>query len=394
MIARQAAEKLLQLSRQMKSLAVVGPRQSGKTTLCRHCFPEKPYVSLENPANLRFALEDPQRFLARYPEGAIFDEVQRAPEIFSWLQGVLDERPEAKGRFVLSGSNNFLMLEKITQTLAGRVGYLDLLPFSLAEAPPHSTGLNGDLDFVLWQGRYPPIVADGVDAHDWLAAYVRTYVERDVRQIRNVQNLQLFNKLLALCAARIGTPFNASNLCIELGVSRATLDEWLSVLQASYILWLLPPYHNNFNKRILKTPKIYFYDTGLAAYLLDIENPRAMSLSPFRGPLFENLVLTELLKSRLNRGLRPNLFFWQDSNGREVDVLLQSAKGLCPIEIKSGQTPQNDFFKNIHYLNQLAQTTGGAVLYGGDESYEKAQGHHLLSWRSLADFTVEKVMGE
>ncbi len=394
MITRQAAEKVLQLSRQMKAVAVVGPRQSGKTTLCRHCFPEKPYVSLENPANLRFALEDPQRFLARYSEGAIFDEVQRAPEIFSWLQGILDEKPEAKGRFVLSGSNNFLLLEKITQTLAGRVGYLDLLPFSLAEARPPAEGPGSDLDSILWQGRYPPIVADGVDAHDWLGAYIRTYVERDVRQIRNVQNLQIFSKLLALCAARIGTPFNASNLCIELGVSRATLDDWLSILQASYIVWLLPPHHANFNKRILKTPKIYFYDTGLAAYLLDIASPRALSISPFRGPLFENFVLTELLKTRFNRGLRSNLFFWQDSNGREVDVLLQSAKGLFPIEIKSGQTPQSDFFKNIRYLNELTQTTGGAVLYGGDESYERANGHHLLSWRSLADFSVERIMGE
>jgi predicted AAA+ superfamily ATPase len=385
MIVRQAAEKVLQLSRQMKAVAIVGPRQSGKTTLCRLCFPEKPYVSLENPANLRFAQEDPQRFLERYPNGAIFDEVQRVPEIFSWLQGILDEKPEAKGRFILSGSNNFLLLEKITQTLAGRVGYLDLLPFSLAEATPPLAGPGSDLDSILWQGRYPPIVADGVDAQDWLASYIRTYVERDVRQIRNIQNLQLFNKLLVLCAARIGTPFNASNLCIELGVSRATLEDWLSILQASYIIWLMPPYHANFNKRILKTPKIYFHDTGLAAYLLDIASPQILSISPFRGPLFENFVLTELLKNRFNHGLRSNLFFWQDSNGREVDLLLQSAKGPFPIEIKSGHTPQNEFFKNIRYLNKLTQTSRGAVLYGGDESYEREAGLHLLSWRFLAE---------
>lgn len=378
MVERQATQKLLELAAQMKSVAVVGPRQSGKTTLCRHCFPEKPYVSLENPAQLRFALEDPQRFLAQFPDGAILDEIQRAPELFSWLQGILDEAPEKKGRFVLSGSNNFLLLEKITQTLAGRIGYLDLLPFSLQEFPQRE-----GLDDAIFRGGYPPILADGIDPDNWFAAYARTYVERDVRQIRNLQNLQQFSKLLALCAARIGTVLNINSLSIELGIDRRTLDEWLGILQASYIVWLLPPFHENFNKRILKSPKIYFYDTGLAAYLLDIRSARQLSNSPFRGNLFENFVLNELLKNRFNRGRRANLFFWQDSNGREVDCLIQNGSEVFPVEIKSGQTPTSEYFKNIKYWNALSNWAGGAAIFGGDGNREQGEKTYLLGWRVL-----------
>lgn len=380
MILRHATEKLLQLARQMKSVAVVGPRQSGKTTLCRYCFPDKPYVSLENPADLQFALDDPQRFLQQYPEGAILDEVQRAPHLFSWLQGVLDTAPDKKGHFILSGSNNFLLLEKITQTLAGRVGYLDLLPLSLHEFPNRH-----NLDETLFQGGYPGILADRIDPENWFPAYTRTYVERDVRQIRNVQNLQQFSKLLALCAARVGTVLNVHNLSIELGVDRRTIDEWIGILQASYIIWLLPPYHRNFNKRILKSPKIYFYDTGLASYLLDIRTPAQLALSSYRGALFESFVLTELLKYRFNEGRRSNLYFWQDSNGREIDCLIQNGENVFPVEIKSGQTPGSQYFKNIIYWNELARQEGGAVVYGGDLTREQSTQTFLLGWRSLAD---------
>lgn len=266
MIERIAAKKILSLVQQFKAVAIIGPRQSGKTTLSRAYFPEKPYVSLENPENCRFAQEDPKGFLATYPNGAILDEIQRVPELLSWLQQRLDEETRP-GTFVLTGSNNFLLLEKITQSLAGRVAYLDLLPLSQAALSPPP---GASLDEQLFLGGYPPVRAHGISPQDWFPAYVRTYVERDVRQIKNLSNLLLFAKFLSLCAGRVGQLLNQSSLANELGVDVKTVQSWLGILQASYIIHLLPPYFRSFNKRVIKSPKLYFYDTGLACYLLRI----------------------------------------------------------------------------------------------------------------------------
>ncbi|MEI6411357.1 MAG: ATP-binding protein, partial [Bacteroidota bacterium] len=336
MIYRQSEEKLRQLATHFKAVAIIGPRQSGKTTLARKCFPDKPYVSLETPSDRNLAIEDPIQFLKRYPNGAILDEIQRTPELFSWLQQNLDEDPR-KGKFILTGSNNFLLLEKVTQSLAGRVAFIEQLPFSLPELRDVPNALD-DLNTLMWKGAYPPIQADGIPPTDWYPSYIRTYVERDVRQIKNIENLLLFERMLSLCAGRIGQELNFSNLSIEVGVDHKTIQSWLGILQASYLIWLLPPYFKNFNKRIVKTPKLYFYDTGLACSLLGIRAPELLGEHPYRGAIFENFILKELLKQRFNQGQRSNMYFWRESSGKEIDVLIDEGLHINPVEIKSGYT--------------------------------------------------------
>ena len=384
MISRIAGKKAQQLAKQFKAIAIMGPRQSGKTTLSRMCFPDKPYVSLETPQNRSFALEDPAGFLATYPDGAILDEIQRAPELLSWLQQRLDEETR-KGTFVLTGSNNLLLLEKITQSLAGRVAYLDLLPFSIAELGqiPHALDT---LNKRLFQGAYPPIQAEGIDPQDWFPTYVRTYIERDVRQIKNIDNLLMFEKMLSLCAGRAGQLLNYSNLANEVGVDHKTIQSWIGILQASYIIHLLPPYYKNFNKRVIKTPKLYFYDTGLLCYLLRISSPDELVQHAYRGAIFENFILNELLKNRFNQGKQSNLYFWRDRSGNEIDVVVDNGQSVIPIEIKSGQTIHSGFFKNIRSWNKLAENKGGLLLYAGDEEQIRSDGIEIQSWKKVKDF--------
>lgn len=384
MIKRQAAQKVKQLSSQFKSIAIIGPRQSGKTTLSKMCFPDKPYVSLETPADRNFALEDPINFLKKYPDGAIIDEVQRAPEILSYLQQNLDE-DSRRGKFVLTGSNNILLLEKITQTLAGRVAYIDLLPFSISELAEVPKALES-LETVIFHGGYPPVQAEGIPPSDWFPAYIRTYVERDVRQIRNIENLLAFEHLLSLCAGRAGQQLNYSNLSNELGIDVKTVQAWIGVLQASFIVYLLPPYFKNFNKRIVKSPKLYFYDTGLACHLLRIQNAELLFQHPYRGALFENFIINELMKNRLNRGERSNLYFWKDSSGNEIDVLIDEGLNLRPIELKAGATISKAFFKNLLFWQKLTGKEGGTVLYGGDDFQVRSNEIEVRSWREVADF--------
>lgn len=382
MIPRQAAAKICALATQFKAVAIIGPRQSGKTTLSRACFPDKPYASLETPQTRRFALDDPQGFLAAYPDGAILDEIQRAPELLSWLQQRLDEDGR-KGLFVLTGSHNFLLLEHITQSLAGRVAYLDLLPLAFSEWRP-TLGSLPALDEVLHKGGYPSILAESVDPQDWFAAYVRTYVERDVRQIKNLGNLLAFERLLALCAGRVGQLVNASHLANELGVDVKTVQSWLGILQASYIVHLLPPYFQNFNKRVVKTPKLYFYDTGLAAYLLRIRDEETLYHHPLRGALFENFIINELLKNRVNQGQRSNLYFWRDQGGHELDLLIDEGTRIIPVEIKSSQTISPAFFKGLHYWRRLTGTeVPGRIYYGGDSDQQRSNGDQVRSWQHL-----------
>jgi len=379
MIEREAHKKVHSLLGLFKAIAITGPRQSGKTTLSKQCAPDKPYVSLENPVERNFAIEDPVGFLKRFPDGAILDEVQRAPEILSFLQEILDNT-ETKGMFILTGSNNFLLLDSISQSLAGRVAYLELLPFSHEEIKNQYVN---QLDDVILKGGYPLIHTEEMPVSDWFSAYVRTYVERDVRQVKNIGNLLVFDKFLYLCANRTGQLLNYSNLSIELGVDHKTVQSWIGILQASYIIFLLPPYYNNYNKRILKSPKLYFCDTGLACYLLNIRDKESLTNHPFRGSLFENYVVLELLKQRYNDGARSNLFFWRDNSGHEIDILIDQANQVIPVEVKSGATIQKDYFKNLSFFKKIAETNESFVVYGGDESQKRILGQ-VLAWDDLS----------
>ena len=318
-----------------------------------------------------------------YDDGAIFDEIQQVPELLSWLQQVLDEQEE-RGKYILTGSNNFLLIEKITQTLAGRVAYIDLLPFSTAEIAELPDGLQ-NLDRLLFKGGYPSVQAEGIAPQDWFPAYVRTYIERDVRQIKNIDNMLAFEKLLALCAGRIGQLLNFSNLGVEAGVDSKTVQSWIGILQASYIIRLLPPYFKNFNKRIVKTPKLYFLDPGLACYLLGIKDADMLATHPLRGALFENFIVTELLKNRFNAGQRSNLYFWRDQSGHEIDVLVDEGSRLVPVEIKSGQTITSDYFKSLRYWKKLTETKDGYIFFGGDIGQKRSDGIFVKSWRDVCD---------
>jgi predicted AAA+ superfamily ATPase len=382
MIRRQAEEKIKNLATNFKAVIIMGPRQSGKTTLSQMCFPEKKYVTLENPANRSFAIDDPEAFLDQHQDGAIFDEIQRTPELLSYLQERLD-KDDRKGRFILTGSNNLLLLEKITQTLAGRAAYVQLLPFAVSEL---SSDDLLDNDEILWKGGYPPIQADNIHPEDWFSGYVRTYIERDVRQIRNVENLLIFERFLSLCAGRVGQLLNYSNLAIEVGVDAKTIQSWMGVLQASYIIHLLPPFYKNFNKRILKSPKLYFYDTGLVSYLLRITDPKLLAQHPFRGALFENFIVSELIKNRYNQGKRSNLYYWRDNSGNEIDVIIDKDNMLLPVEIKSGKTITQDYFKGLKFWQKLTKNQGGLILYGGNVAQKRSFGIAVHSWRTVYKF--------
>jgi predicted AAA+ superfamily ATPase len=389
MIERLLQPRLLDLATRYPVLTLTGPRQSGKTTLSRMAFPDRPYVSLENPGQREFAQEDPVAFLARYQDGAIIDEVQRVPQIFSYLQGMVDEDPRP-GRFLLTGSQNLALVNAVTQSLAGRTTLTELLPLSLKEvrrfpAPPD------DLDTLLWQGGYPRIYERGLPAHEWLTDYVATYVERDVRQLVNVGDLLLFQTFLRLCAGRTGQILNLSSLANDCGIAQPTARSWLSVLEASYIVFRLPPFFANFGKRLIKSPKLYFYDTGLAATLLNIENPAQLESHPLRGALFETWTVAEIAKAHLHRGRRPRLSFYRDSGGLEIDLILEQGTDLTLVEIKSARTPSGQYFNAIERL--AASLEGQAaprianriVVYAGDESQQRSRGE-LLSWRDLDAF--------
>lgn len=375
LLTRTAEKELRTLAGQFKAVAVVGPRQSGKTTLVRMAFPDKAYVSLENPDTRRFAIEDPRGFIAGYPDGAILDEIQRTPDIFSYLQQVLDEN-KGNGRFIITGSNNFLLQENISQSLAGRVGYLYLLPLSINELPKHKLSVNEQIH----KGFYPAMYEQEgqTEVGKYYLNYIRTYIERDVRLIRNVTDLYTFEHFLRLCAGRTGQLLNMNSLAVETGVDNKTIGAWLSVLEASFVVFRLQPYHKNYNKRIVKMPKLYFYDTGVASALLGIENPDQLALHPFRGGLFENMIIVDFLKSRYNKGKPNNLYFWRDSLGTEIDLLVEKANSLLPIEIKSGQTITDDYFKSMSAWLRISGMEKGWVIYAGDEKQVRSNGITVL----------------
>lgn len=381
MLHRQLAATLDRLAQSFPVIAITGPRQSGKTTLARAQFASKPYVSLEDPIERAFAEEDPRGFLARFPQGAIFDEAQRWPDLFSHLQGMVDENREA-GRFVLTGSQQFGLLAGVTQSLAGRVGMTRLLPLAGAELAGVADGTLA-LDALLWRGGYPVLHTQAVTPGDWFASYVATYLERDVRQVLKVQDLGVFQRFLRLCAGRTGQLLNLSALAGEAGITHTTARAWMSVLESSDVVYLLPPYHRNFGKRLVKAPKLYFVDTGLACWLLGIREPGMLSLHPMRGALFENWVVTEHLKQRYNQGQPADLFFWRDNNGVEADLLYETPSGLIQtVEIKSGQTPTSDYIragqKSARFVTEAVATP--RLIYGGDTSFLRS-GVDVVSWR-------------
>lgn len=384
-IEREATKELLQLSKTYRAVVITGPRQSGKTTLVRSVFPNKTYVNLENPDYRNFAISDPRGFLDTYSQGAILDEIQRVPELFSYLQQCLDETNE-RGFFILTGSNNFLLQEQISQSLAGRVGYLFLLPLSITELKK-SGQLIGSIDDMLLRGGYPELYNQPqIISTKYYSNYILTYLERDVRQLKNISNSNTFERFLRLVAGRVGQLLNMNSLAVEVGVDNKTIAAWLSVLEASFVVFRLYPYHKNFNKRLVKMPKLYFYDVAIATRLLGIEDKKQLSLHPFRGALFENLIILELLKHRFNLGESSNLYFWRDHTGNEIDVIMEKGGELVPIELKSGKTVTSQFFKGLTFWQKLTKIENGVIVYGGDVTQNRSNGIKIASWKVTEDY--------
>lgn len=390
MINRTAEKTVHELAKGFPVVVINGPRQSGKTTLARLSFPQKAYVSLEDPDERAFAEADPRAFFKRFPDGAILDEVQRCPDLFSYLQSRVDNDGRM-GLFVLTGSQQFNLISRITQSLAGRAGMVQLLPLSISELNT-ALKLPDGAETLFIQGMYPPVHTREVQPRKWYANYVMTYIERDLRQLISIKELAVFQRFLKMCAARTGQLLNLSTLGADCGISHNTAKAWISVLEASYIVFLLKPHYRNFNKRLVKMPKLYFYDTGLAAYLLGIHTPEQASVNAMRGPLFETFIISELMKMQLNKGLPSNLYFWRSNAGDEIDVIIEENRTLLPIEIKSGQTISEDFFKGHVRWQKIAgnESSKGIVIYAGDQSYERQEGH-VIAWKDIG--LVEKILG-
>ena len=380
MIYRDATNTILRLLKGFPVVTITGPRQSGKTTLAKNIFAGKQYVTLEDPDTRLRATSDPRSFLRTISDGAVIDEIQRCPELLSYLQGYVDADGRM-GLFILTGSQQFGLVSGITQSLAGRSGFVELLPFSIAELRA-ANALPDDLNSFLYHGGYPPLYHRAVTPHDWLSAYVSSYVERDVRQVLAIQDLNTFQRFVRLCAGRSGQLLNVSSLATDCGITHTTAKAWISVLEASYILFLLHPHHANFNKRLIKSPKMYFHDVGLMAWLLGIESAKQIDTHPLRGALFETAMVSELKKTILNHGKSDRLFFWRDSNGNEVDVIIETGDLLLPVEIKSGATINRDFFSGLTKWHALAKERSSepVLMYGGSDSFTH-QGVRVLSWR-------------
>lgn len=382
LINRQLKDEIIRLVEFYPVICVTGPRQSGKTTLCKNIFPEYSYFNLEDPMILATVRQDPKAFLDSNGRNMIIDEAHNFPELFSWIQASVDN--DASRRFILSGSSNFLLLQNITQSLAGRAAIVTLLPLSLQELSdrePLST------DELLLKGGYPALWAnEGFPRETFFQNYYATYIERDVRQIVNVKDLSLFQKFIGLCAGRIGCQFNASALSNEVGVSSVSISHWLSVLEASYIVYQLQPYYENIGKRLVKAPKLYFYDVGLACYLLGIENASQLSRHPLRGSIFENLVLNQAIMNSYNKGVRPNFFYYRDKSQNEVDVIKKNGEEISAFEIKSSQTFVKEYFKSIDYLKKIFgdRLTRSAIIYDGSAEIDTPE-HGLYNFRSLVD---------
>lgn len=364
LVKREISSHIRKLAKQLPVVTITGPRQSGKTTLAKEVFKNKPYFNLEIPDIREFALTDPRGFLSNIPNGAIIDEIQRAPNLTSYIQGIVDEK-KVNGMFILTGSQQLAVSNTISQSLAGRTALVKLLPFSLQEVTKNYK--KTELNDLLYGGFYPRIYEQKLDPTQTMADYFETYVERDLRQLAQIKNLNLFQKFVKLCAGRAGQILNLNNLASDLGISHTTAREWLTLLEASYVVFLLQPYHANIKRRLIKSPKLYFYDVGLISYLLGIENKNQIATHPLRGHLFENMIVIELLKNRYNKGKSNNLNFYRDSNGNEVDILYSIKNKILPIEIKAGETFTSDYLKGINLFNKNFPTlsSDGAVIYAG-----------------------------
>ena len=399
MIQRTLAGKLKAVAKQFPVLTLTGPRQSGKTTLVRTVFEEYAYQSLELPDQRQFALEDPRGFLDQFDGPVVLDEVQRAPDLFSYIQALVDEHRDWTGRFVLTGSQNFLLLQSISQSLAGRCAVLHLLPFSQAEllerrpveldrlgraAPKKQGPPAAGLLETMFTGFYPRIHDKDLSPRDWLASYYQTYIERDVRNVLNVGDTETFGRFVRLCAGRSGQLVNLSGLASDCGVSHTTAKRWLSVLESSFIVTLLRPHHRNFGKRLIKSPKLYFLDTGLLCYLLQIRSPEELVHRAERGAVFESFVVSELYKNFAHRGEQASLSFWRDAAGHEVDLLIEEGTSLIPLEVKSAQTVASDFFDNLNYWRAVSgdETAPAALVYGGETAFKRS-GVFVYPWYSL-----------
>jgi len=382
MIKRAISEKLKYLASKFPVVSIVGPRQSGKTTLVKSVFPEMHYASLEDLDLREFAIKDPRGFLATYKKGVIIDEIQRAPQLFSYIQTAVDKINKNK-LFILTGSQNFLVQENISQSLAGRTAILKLLPFSVSELKNTSHKLRAVEDY-LFKGFYPRLYDKKISPMDWYPNYIQAYIERDVRMIKNISNLNVFQKFVKLCAGRAGQILNLSSLGNDCGVTHNTAKAWISILEASYIIFLLKPYYKNFNKRLVKMPKLYFYDTGLICSLLDIHNKRQLETHYLKGGLFESFVISEIMKYQLNKGLEPRCYYWRDKTGKEIDCIAETSDSLLQIEIKSSKTIAGDFFDNFKYWTKLVrqERRKSYLIYSGDENQKRSLAE-VIGWRDI-----------
>ena len=378
MIERTLAAKAIALSEKFQVITLTGPRQSGKTTLVRAVFPTLPYVSLEEPDIRLIALTDPRGFLSNYPTGAILDEIQNTPDLFSYIQRLVDEDRQIK--FILTGSSNFLLMEKISQTLAGRTAVLHLLPFSFTELPPTVQ----EYESLIFKGQYPRIYDRDIAPTDFYPSYIQTYVERDVRLMKNIGDINTFIQFTRLCAGRTGQLLNYTSLANDAGISPNTAKTWISILESSYIVYRLQPYYHNFAKRLVKSPKLYFYDTGVACSLLGIRDETQVNLHYLKGALFKNMILNEFIKRSFHRGENRQPYFWQDNHGKEIDCILVDGEKITPVEIKSAKTMSASFFDNLKYWRPLASLPEdqGYVVYGGGQSMQTSDGT-FVSWRHL-----------
>ena len=380
MYKRTLSNKLLQQASKYPLLAILGPRQAGKTTLAKLTFPHYQYVNLENWDLRTYAQDDPYSFLEQYNKNIILDEIQHVPRLFSYLQAKVDMSNE-KAQYILTGSHNFLLMQQISQSLAGRVAISHLLPLSLMEQHQANIDFNRIEETIL-HGFYPRIFADTITPYDWYSNYILTYIEKDVRQLKNVLDLGQFQLFLKMCANRVGQLINLSQLANDCGITHNTAKAWLNILEASFILFQLRPHYQNYNKRLVKMPKLYFHDVGIACTLLGISSAEQLIAHQYKGALFENLIITDLLKQQYNSGVIPNIYFWRDKNNHEIDCLLEIASELIAIEIKAGKTINSDYFTALTYWQKLSGQNKTCIIYGGDQNQQRNT-HAVLSWEKL-----------
>lgn len=389
LVEREIQKSIKRLAAKFPVVMISGPRQSGKSTLLKVCFPKHEYVSLENMDVRAFAQADPRGFLNQFTKGAILDEVQRVPELFSYMQEIVDNRKKS-GLFILSGSQNFLLMKNVSQSLAGRVAVLKLLPFSIAEIQEMRVSTANPYKLI-FQGFYPRLYDKRIKPADFYPSYIETYLQRDVRELIRIGDLSKFTMFIKSCAARIGGMLNLSSMANDCGISVPTAKSWLSILEASYVVYLLQPHFQNVNKRLVKIPKLYFYDTGLACSLLNLKNEKQIELHYLKGALFENFVLMELLKKQYNNNAQPSIYFWRDKTGNEIDLMVDRGLNKTIVEIKATETIKFDQTKGISYYTKLQEgkeELDAYVIYTG-ENHLKKEGISYVSWQNIAKIPTD-----